>query len=193
MNQHIKIKGKDEKKRWTLIYPTAPEQINHSFYSQLPGISIADLLRFVAKEAGFLNAFTHVLGRYTKQAPDAREIFACIVGYGTNMGLGKMAEVSGMGHASLMTTARNFLRPETLHSAIDAISNAIAKLPVFGLFKYSRRVALQQRRPAYRDPDQHLQCPTCTKVFRPGKGRERFNGSSKPRADKCQGYWDPRA
>ncbi len=134
VNQHIKIKGKDEKKRWTLIYPTAPEQINHSFYSQLPGISIADLLRFVAKEAGFLNAFTHVLGRYTKQAPDAREIFACIVGYGTNMGLGKMAEVSGMGHASLMTTARNFLRPETLHSAIDAISNAIAKLPVFGLF-----------------------------------------------------------
>jgi TnpA family transposase len=39
-----------------------------------------------------------------------------------------------MSHASLMTTARNFLRPETLHSAIDAISNAIAKLPVFGLF-----------------------------------------------------------
>ena len=134
VNQHIKIKGKDEKKLWTLIYPTAPEQINHPFYSQLPGISIADLLRFAAKETGFLNAFTHVLGRYTKQTPDAREIFACIVGYGTNMGLSKMAEVSGIGHASLITTARNFLRPETLHAAIDAISNSIAKLSVFGLF-----------------------------------------------------------
>jgi hypothetical protein len=30
------------------------------------------------------------------------------------MGLGKMAEVSSLSYASLATTARNFLRPETL-------------------------------------------------------------------------------
>lgn len=53
---------------------------------------------------------------------------------GTNMGLWKMSEVSGQSHASLMTTARNFLRLETLHAANDAISNAIAKLPAFNLY-----------------------------------------------------------
>lgn len=134
VNQQIKVQGQGEKKRWTLIYPTAKESTNHPFYGQLPSISIADLLRFVAKDTGFLEAFTHVLDRNVKQAPDARELLACIVAFGTNMGLGKMAEVSGMSYASLATTARNFLRPETIHAANDAISNATAKLPAFELF-----------------------------------------------------------
>ena len=50
---------------------------------------------------------------------------------GTNMGLWKMAEVSGLGHSALMTTARNFLRAETLHAANDAISNSTAALAMF--------------------------------------------------------------
>ena len=39
-----------------------------------------------------------------------------------------------MSYASLATTARNFLRPQTMHAANDAISNATAKLPAFELF-----------------------------------------------------------
>ena len=39
--------------------------------------------------------------------------------------------VSGLNHSSLLTTARNYLRLETLHAANDAIDNAIAGLPVF--------------------------------------------------------------
>jgi TnpA family transposase len=71
---------------------------------------------------------------YVKNDPDHREILACLVAMGTNMGLWKMAEVSGLGHASLLTTARNYLRLETLHAANDVISNEIAKLPVFNLY-----------------------------------------------------------
>jgi hypothetical protein len=51
-----------------------------------------------------------VLDRGVKHAPDPREILACVVAFGTNMGLGKMAEVSGMGHPALITTARSYLR-----------------------------------------------------------------------------------
>jgi len=89
------------------------------------------LLRFVAGKTDFMNAFTHVLGRYIKQEADPRHILACVVAMGTNMGLWKMAEVSGLGHSALMTTARNFLRAETLHAANDAISNATAALSMF--------------------------------------------------------------
>jgi TnpA family transposase len=53
---------------------------------------------------------------------------------GTNMGIKKMAEVSGLSYLSLLTTARNYLRLETLREANDVISNAIAKLPVFHLY-----------------------------------------------------------
>jgi len=134
LNQHIKVSGTADKYRWKLIYPSAEEPVNSPFYSQLPGVGIADLLWFVAANTGFLSAFSHVLDRYVKQEPDPSEIFACIVAMGTNMGLSKMAEVSGLGHPSMMTTARNYLRLETLHAANDAITNAIAALPVFHLY-----------------------------------------------------------
>ena len=134
VNQHIKITGEGEKKRWKLIYPTEKVQTNHSFYAQLPGIAIADLMRFVAKETKFLDTFNHVLGRYAKSTPSPREVLACVVAFGTNMGLVKMAEVSGISYATLLSTSQNLLRPETLHLANDAISNATASLPAFELF-----------------------------------------------------------
>jgi hypothetical protein len=134
LNTNIKVMGQGDKKRWSLIYPTAPETSNAPFYSQLPGIAVADLLRFVNKESNFLDAFEHVVNRAVKHAPDLRQILACVVAYGTNMGLGKMAEVSGLSHASLITTARSYLSPHTVHAANDAISNATAELPAFKLF-----------------------------------------------------------
>ncbi len=134
VNAHIKIVGQGEKKRWSLIYPSAPESSNSPFYTQLPGIGIADLLRFVNTETNFLGELKHVLDRAVKHAPDPRELLACVVAFGTNMGLGRMAEVSGLSHAALITTARSYLRPETVHAANDAISNATAALPAFKLF-----------------------------------------------------------
>lgn len=133
-NKHIKFRGNGDKRRWNLLYPPSEEPVNGPFFSQLPGIGIADLLWFVAGETTFLEGFTHVLDRYVKHDPDPKEILACIVAMGTNMGLGKMAEVSGMSHSSLMSSSRNFLRLETLRAANDAITNAIAKLPAFHLY-----------------------------------------------------------
>lgn len=133
-NKHIKITGAAGKRRWTLIYPSTEVPVNNQFYSQLRGVGIADLLWFVAGDTGFLGAFSHVLDRYVKDEPDPREILACIVAMGTNMGMWKMAEVSGLGHPSMMTTARNYLRLETMRAANDSITNATAKLPAFHLF-----------------------------------------------------------
>jgi hypothetical protein len=131
-NKQIKITGTGDKRRWSLIYPTEEEPINSPFYGQLPSIGVADLLRFVASKTGFLRAFSHVLGRYVKQEADPRLVLACIVAMGTNMGLWKMAEVSGLGHSSLLTTAaRNFLRAEMLHAGNDGIGNATAALSMF--------------------------------------------------------------
>jgi TnpA family transposase len=128
------LNGAADKRRWTLIYPSAEESVNNQFYSQLPGVGIADLLCFVAGDTGFLSTFSHVLDRYVKHDPDPREILASIVAMGTNMGLWKMAEVSGLSHASMTTTARNYLRLETIRAANDAITNATAKLPAFHLY-----------------------------------------------------------
>lgn len=133
-NEHIKVTGRAGKRRWTLLYPSEDEPVNSPFYGKLPGIGVADLLWFVSQDTEFLKSFSHVLDRYVKHDPDPREILACIVAMGTNMGIGKMSEVSGMSFTSLLNTARNFLRQETLHAANDAISNATAGLSAFHLY-----------------------------------------------------------
>jgi len=134
LNKHIVIKGVDEKRQWRLLYPDDEDEINHPFYNQLPGIGIIDLLWFVVEKTGFLDSFTHALDRYVKQDLDPREVLACIVAMGSNMGLGHMAEVSGITHASLLSTTRNYMRLETLHAANDVICDAIAALPIFPFY-----------------------------------------------------------
>ena len=133
-NPYIKVRHQNGKPRLNLIYPEPDENVNHAFYGQIPSIDIARLLWFVASRTGFLKAFTHVLDRYVKHEADPRELLACIIAMGTNMGLRKMAEISGLGYASLVSCARNYLRVETVHAANDAISNATAELPAFHLF-----------------------------------------------------------
>ena len=128
------MRGKETKRRWTLIYLSEEESVNHPFFSQVPGIGIADLLWFVNEKTGFLQAFIHLLERFVKQESNPRELLDCIVALGTNMGLWKMAEVSGLDYSALLTTARNYLRPETLHAANDCVSNATANLSIFPHF-----------------------------------------------------------
>jgi TnpA family transposase len=130
-NKHIKVTTKGEERHWTLLYPSEEEPTNSPFFGQLPGIGIVDLLRFVGGETNFLSAFTHVLERYVKQDADPSHILACIIAMGTNLGLWKMAEVSGLSYSALRTTVRNFLRAETLHAANDIIANATAALAMF--------------------------------------------------------------
>ncbi len=78
-----------------------------------------------------MDEFDHVLGRYVKQKADEQNLTACLIAWGTNMGLGKMGEISDIGYHTLAATSENFLRPETLKEANDRISNAIAELAIF--------------------------------------------------------------
>jgi hypothetical protein len=185
-NEHIKVSGVGIKRRWTLIYPTDDELVNSPFYSQLPGIDIEELLWFVAGKTAFLRDFTHVLDRCIKHEPDPREILACIVAMGTNMGLQKMAEVSEISHAALHTTARNYLRIETMHSASDAICNAIAALPVFQEYDIGdlRHSSSDGQRIETQIPT--IKCPILQQILRFEEGREREHAGSQSRADQRQ-------
>jgi hypothetical protein len=42
----------------------------------------------------FTNAFEHVLGRHAKQEADNHILTACLIAWATNMGLGRMGEIS---------------------------------------------------------------------------------------------------
>lgn len=58
-------------------------------------------------------------------------IVACLIAWATNMGLGKMGEISDIGYSKLASTSDNFIRLETLKEANDLVSNATAELTIF--------------------------------------------------------------
>ena len=130
-NEHFKLKKRGKSSRWTLVYPRSSEPVNHPFFDTLSQVDIGNVLHFVNQQCQFMEAFEHVLGRYAKQKADDRVIIACLVAWGTNMGLGRMGEISDIGYDILAMTSDNFIRLETLREANDYISNACASLPIF--------------------------------------------------------------
>ncbi|MCH9664107.1 MAG: Tn3 family transposase, partial [Gammaproteobacteria bacterium] len=130
-NEHVHVKSSGQKRRWTLQYPRGSDRLNHPFFDTLQQVDIGNVLHFVNRQCHFMDAFTHVLGRYAKQDADDRVITASLVAWGTNMGLGKMGEISDIPYHLLATTSDNFIRLETLKEANDRISNATAKLSIF--------------------------------------------------------------
>lgn len=130
-NESVQFKNRGKKRRWTLQYPRSSDPINHPFFDTLNQVEISNVLHFVNRQCHFMDAFTHVLGRYAKQVADDRVISACLVAWGTNMGLGKMGEISDIPAHLLATASDNFLRLETLREANDWISNATAALAIF--------------------------------------------------------------
>jgi hypothetical protein len=130
-NPHFKTIKRGSQVRWTLRYPQSSEPVNHPFFDGLKQVDIGSMLHFVNRHCPFMEAFDHVLGRYAKQIADDRNIIACLVAWGTNMGLGRMGDISDVGSHTLATTADNFIRLETLREANDMVSNATSELPIF--------------------------------------------------------------
>lgn len=129
-NAHVQLIRRGEHTRWTLQYPRDSEPINHPRFDAVPQVDISRILAFADAGCGLREAFTHLLGRYVQHGMDAAVLRACIVAWGTNMGLGRMGEISDVSAQVLARVSENYLRPETLKAANDQVSNAIAALPI---------------------------------------------------------------
>ncbi len=54
---------------------------------------------------------------------------ACLMAWGTNTGLGRMAEISDISYHDLQEASDDFMRLETLGSANDLVVDGTAALP----------------------------------------------------------------
>lgn len=127
VNKHFQMKKRGVHSRWTLQYVSDSEAINHTFFDSIKQIEIGS----VNQRCQFIDAFEHILGRYAKQTRDDRVLIACLIAWGTNMGLNRMGEISDIDFSLLSSTSDNFIRLETLKEANDCVSNATAKLSIF--------------------------------------------------------------
>lgn len=139
---NIEITGrhKDGSLKWHLHVPSAGKTINHDLYQQFPSIGIIPLLHLVEEKTHFLQAFEHILKKNTFIKADKDKIMACILAYGTNYGIGKIASISDLSYPELATTAHNYLRLETLQEANKKIIDQTMKLPMFEYYKVQDRI-----------------------------------------------------
>jgi hypothetical protein len=139
-NPDIKITGSGENTHWHLPYSNDEETVDHALYDKLPQVSIADIVNFANQKTGCFSAFSHLVNRYAKTDADTKRITACLVAFGENIGLSKMAAISDVPLQDLITTAQNFIRLETLKPGNDLITNSLAKLPVFQYYNIEEEI-----------------------------------------------------
>ena len=130
-NRNIILRNPKGKRLWRL--PTASKKylVNNPFFQQIPTTGVADVLRMVDRDTGFIDCFEHVLGSQPKSRVHEYDLLAILVGNATNQGIYGMAQISDRTYDQLSTIQANYLRLETLNTANDNISNATAKLPIF--------------------------------------------------------------
>ncbi len=129
-NADVRVTRRGKHQRWTLTYPPGSEPVNDPIFDTVPQADLRQVLAFAQAGCEMLSAFTHVVSRYQKQRPAPAVLHACLMAWGTNMGLGRMGEISDLPAHLLARASENYLRSETLHAANDLVSNAIAALPI---------------------------------------------------------------
>ena len=96
--------------------------------AMMPRIRITELLHEVARDTGFLKAFTNL--RTGEPCPNESALLATILADGTNLGLSRMAAASeGVTRDQLMWTHDAYIREDTYRAALASIINAHHRLP----------------------------------------------------------------
>lgn len=122
--------------KWHVEYKgTEQKDINNPIFQKIKKINLPELLWLVNKETHFLNSFSHILYKDAKATPEVTQLIGTIIGYGTNMGISKMASCSNISKNQMAFTRDTFFREDTLRLANDMIVNATAKLSIQEIYK----------------------------------------------------------
>ena len=130
-NQNVILRNRSGKTKWRLPSAGIKSMLNNPFFDHIKPINIADVLRYVDQETGFMGHFEHVLPIQSKGRDHINDLLAVIIGNGTNYGLYGISNISDRKYDQLKGIQANYLRPETLNNANDVINNAVAKLAIF--------------------------------------------------------------
>ena len=110
------------------VVPDGAEALADRLDAMMPKIRITELLHEVARETGFLKAFTNL--RTGEPCPNESALLAAILADGTNLGLARMAAASeGVTRDQLMWTHDAYIREDTYRAALAKIINAHHRLP----------------------------------------------------------------
>lgn len=105
------------------------EHLAQRLDAMMPRIRITELLHEVARQTGFLSAFTNL--RTGASSPHDNALLAAILADATNLGLARMAASSqGVTRDQLIWTRDAYIREETYRAALAILIEAHHKLPI---------------------------------------------------------------
>ena len=130
-NSNVVLRSATGKHVWKLPTKYKKPAVNNPFFQQLPKTSVADVLRMVDRDTGFIDCFEHVLGGHNNSRLHEYDLLAILVGNATHQGIYGMSQISDRTYDQLQIIQANYLRFETLQAASDMINNATSKLPIF--------------------------------------------------------------
>ncbi|WP_281649109.1 Tn3 family transposase [Parendozoicomonas sp. Alg238-R29] len=130
-NEFVKFQPRSNQLAWTLAHRRWRDDIDNPVYSQIKHMGIIEIMNYVNRKTGFLDAFEGIATRKRNTKAEEDDLIACIFGNGTHYGLHQIAAISDRSVGVLRGVNDLYVRPETISAANDLISNGIASLPVF--------------------------------------------------------------
>ena len=99
-------------------------------------VSLLEVLNTVNKQSEFLDAFEHWKTTRERLRPADRTFFAAIIGYGCNIGLGKIAKISrNISEHELERVINWYLALENIHSANDKVLELMSKMTLPSIYQ----------------------------------------------------------
>jgi len=130
-NRDVILRPKEGKRHWRLPTASKKHLVNNPFFEKMRSIGVADVLRVVDQDTGFIDDFEHVLGMSSKSRQYEVDLLAILIANATNQGIYGMAQISDRSYDQLSIIQANYLRLETLNAANDRINNATTRLSIF--------------------------------------------------------------
>ena len=107
-----------------------------SFFPEDRYISLLEVLATVNRHSQFLDAFQHWQVKYTKKRPPERVFLAGIIGYGCQIGTGKVARISNqISSSELERTINCYFSRDNVAEANDKILALMDQLPLPQLYR----------------------------------------------------------
>lgn len=136
-NEHITLQKDGQFQLKTPQQPEVEAQMLNTFFPQNRYISLIEVLSTIQKHSQFLDSFQHWQVKHTQSDPSARTFFAGIIGYGCQVGIGKVARISRQISASeLEHTVNWYFSPDNLSDANDKILHLTNQLHLPQLYQY---------------------------------------------------------
>ncbi|MEZ9439111.1 Tn3 family transposase [Vibrio atlanticus] len=130
-NDFVRVQPRSSRLAWSLANRRWKTPLDNPVYSQVQHMGIIDIMNYVSRKTGYLEAFESLSLRKRNTEARSHDLIACIFGNGANYGLHRLATSSDRSIGILRSVNDSYIRPETTGAANDLISNALARLPIF--------------------------------------------------------------